>query len=154
MRVCGESERRHTCGIYLDHKPKQKLPTLVVYVDSNSLMVEYGTDKVLYLARLEAAGAQVGDVVFKLSRHAVEHRARLRELDERSSAREVARGAKGAQASSNPASVSAEALSQVDAVAEAACAGITGELHDAVKGAMAASLRRDAGESAKNQNNA
>lgn len=73
----GDLERAHTVGVYLREDPRGRgLPTLVVYVDSNACAVDFRAQGELYLARLQAAGASVGGVDFRLSRYAAQHRAR------------------------------------------------------------------------------
>lgn len=73
----GERERAHTVGVYLNEaKGKQKLPRLIVYVDSNICVVDFNASRELYLARLEGVGLKLAGVDFKLSRYAAQHRER------------------------------------------------------------------------------
>jgi len=66
----GDVERAHTCGVFLK-KPRRPGddPVLGVYVDSPSVVYDFGTNKEIYLTRLHAAGLAVSGIDFKLSRY-------------------------------------------------------------------------------------
>lgn len=69
-KVNGDIERAHTKAVFLkEAEGKEKLPTLFVYVDSSSRVVDFNTNQELYVERLRAAGFYVGKVIFKLSRY-------------------------------------------------------------------------------------
>lgn len=65
----GDTERRHTCGVYLrDARMRGADPVLCVYVDSSARLTDFRANKDVYLARLANAGLSVSDVEFRLSR--------------------------------------------------------------------------------------
>ncbi|MCI1665806.1 MAG: hypothetical protein LKI25_05495 [Atopobiaceae bacterium] len=68
-RANGDLERRHTCGVFLKEGGSHTgLPTLIVYIDSSSLIQDFTCDRQLYVERLCHEGLPVVDVQFKLSR--------------------------------------------------------------------------------------
>lgn len=65
----GDTERRHTCGVYLRAtRAAGADPVLFVYVDSSARLTDFRANKDVYLARLANAGLAVSDVEFRLSR--------------------------------------------------------------------------------------
>lgn len=69
FEVNGDSERRHTCGVYLRaSRIAGEDPVLGVYVDTNARLTDFRTNKDLYLSRLANSGFRVSDVEFRLSR--------------------------------------------------------------------------------------
>lgn len=71
--VCLERERNHTCGVFLKEED-DKLPLLVVYLDTNVIMQDFSTNKEIYLLRLESIGFPVSDIHFRLSKFKREQR--------------------------------------------------------------------------------
>lgn len=66
--VNGDRERAHTTGVWLNKARRPNLaPVLVVGLDSSLLALELGTNKDLYLARLDWAGVEVSDVRFTVT---------------------------------------------------------------------------------------
>lgn len=66
-RSNGALEHRHTQGIYLKEY-KTKDPVLYVYIDTSSLLVDFTTNKNIYLERLAYHGFHVSDIQFRRSR--------------------------------------------------------------------------------------
>ena len=66
--VNGDRERAHTTGVWLNKARRPNLaPVLVVGLDSSLLALELGTNKDLYLARLDWAGVEVSDIRFTVT---------------------------------------------------------------------------------------
>jgi hypothetical protein len=131
-RIAGSAELKHTCATYLTPvKPPHAKPVLIVYIDSPSLVVEYGTDRLLYQARLEEAGLKIRDVEFKLSKNAAAHAQALRDMEKA------------------PKDPEPERLDECRDLTEAErrriesmVSGLPDNVARAVSGAMAASMRR------------
>lgn len=67
--VNGDIERSHTCGVYVrESRGRQKLPTLVVYVDSRSRVTDFTANREIYRVRLEQAGLRFSEIVFRESK--------------------------------------------------------------------------------------
>ena len=67
--VNGDIERSHTCGVYVSEpRGRQKLPTLVVYVDSRSRVTDFTANREIYRVRLEQAGLRFSEIVFRESK--------------------------------------------------------------------------------------
>ena len=67
--VNGDIERSHTCGVYVSEpRGRQKLPTLVVYVDSRSRVTDFTVNREIYRVRLEQAGLRFSEIVFRESK--------------------------------------------------------------------------------------
>lgn len=75
--VNGDTERRHTTGVYLDTSPSRRGagPVLWVYVDSHILLCDFAARKDTYFARLVNGGLEVSDIRFELSNDKHGHRA-------------------------------------------------------------------------------
>lgn len=77
--VNGDIERSHTRGVYVSEpKGRQKLPTLVVYVDSRSRVTDFTANREIYRVRLEQAGLRFSEIVFRESKRAREEEPRKR----------------------------------------------------------------------------
>ena len=66
-RANGDTERRHTTGVFVRDDTRLGR-VLCVYVDSNAVMVEFNAMRQMYLVRLHAQGLEVDAVQFLLSR--------------------------------------------------------------------------------------
>ena len=65
----GDRERAHTKAVFLaPPRTHGCAPRLIVYVDSNVLLVDFKTNTELYLARLANWGFEVSQIDFRLSR--------------------------------------------------------------------------------------
>lgn len=66
----GDVERTHTCGVYLRKPPNDALPPVMgVYVDSHARLMDWNTNREIYLARLAAAGLELSGLEFRLARN-------------------------------------------------------------------------------------
>jgi hypothetical protein len=131
-RIAGSSELKHTCATYLTPvKPPHKLPVLIVYIDSPSLVVEYGTDKLLYQARLEEAGLNIRAVDFKLSKNAAAHARALRDMEKSKSS-----------VQKSPQDACRDLSSEEREHIASMVTGLPDGVAQALSGAMAASLKR------------
>ncbi|OFK22257.1 hypothetical protein HMPREF2826_02305 [Olsenella sp. HMSC062G07] len=66
----GDVERMHTCGVYLRKPPNAALPPVMgVYVDSHARLMDWNTNREIYLARLAAAGLELSGLEFRLARN-------------------------------------------------------------------------------------
>ena len=129
----GEREREHTVGVFLSEpKGKQKLPRLIVYVDSTTCVIDFNASRELYLARLEGAGLKLAAVEFKLSRYAAEHRERRQNK-------------MGVQKETLP-ELSEEELAYIQELVQ----GVPESLRMSVSKAISSSMRREKAESTQN----
>ena len=129
----GERERSHTVGVFLNEaKSKQGLPRLIVYVDSNSCVVDFNASRELYVARLEGVGLKVAGVDFKLSRYTSEHRER--QLNKENSKKDTLP------------ELSDDERAYIDELVQ----GVPESLKASVSKAISSSLRREKAEAAQN----
>lgn len=117
--------------------PASPLPELYVYLDGNALMADLSTNADLYRERLAYVGLPVSAVRFRLSRHAAEHRAALRE--------ESAAGARATVSPTASAAAPVRPLPELSLAEEArvreACASLPDGLRQKASEAMRSSLR-------------
>ena len=74
--VNGDVERAATSGVYVAPPRRgQERPTLVVYVDSRTRVVDFMANREIYLVRLANAGLLFSEIVFKLNRRPAKDRA-------------------------------------------------------------------------------
>ena len=66
LEINGDTERRHTKGVHL---LEEGLKTLLVYVDSPSIVQDFTMNKHLYLGRFNMADIYIDDIQFRLSRY-------------------------------------------------------------------------------------
>lgn len=68
-RCNGKRERAHTTGVFLKRpRVRGAAPILGVYVDSHSMVTDFGVNKDIYLARLANVGFAVSGIEFVVSR--------------------------------------------------------------------------------------
>lgn len=67
LEINGDRERRHTKGVFL--LEKEELKTLLVYVDSPSIVQDFSMNKHLYLGRFTMTDIRIDDIQFRLSRY-------------------------------------------------------------------------------------
>lgn len=81
-RCNGKRERAHTMGVFLKRpRVRGAAPILGVYVDSHSMVTDFGVNKDIYLARLANVGFAVSGIEFVVSR--TQHRAVRRDREEK-----------------------------------------------------------------------
>ncbi len=68
-RANGDTERRHTTGVFLRKGRTPALPPVLgVYVDSSSRLTDFSSSRDVYLARLANAGLELSGIEFRLTR--------------------------------------------------------------------------------------
>ena len=121
MRVNGDVERKHTCGAFIKPVPHAD-PSLTIYLDSRSRVVDFSANRELYLQRLAYGGLPLSRIEFRLAK----------DVSARSSADEEAEERELPE-------LSDEELELV----RAATANLAEPLRSSVSKAMIASMRRE-----------
>lgn len=68
-RANGDTERRHTTGVFLRRARSAALPPVLgVYVDSSTRLTDFSASRDVYLARLANAGLELSGIEFRLTR--------------------------------------------------------------------------------------
>lgn len=132
MRVNGDIERKHTCGVFIKPVPHAD-PALTVYLDSRGRVVDFNANRELYLQRLAYQGLPLSKIEFKLSK----------DVPSRASAVEEAE----ARADELP-ELSADELSYVEECVE----NLLEPLRTSVSKAMIFSMRREKAQEAQKTN--
>ena len=86
LRVNGDVERKHTCGAFIKPVPHAD-PSLTIYLDSRSRVVDFNANRELYLQRLAYGGLPLSRIEFRLAkdipaRSSADEEAEERELPE------------------------------------------------------------------------
>ena len=81
MRVNGDVERKHTCGAFIKPVPHAD-PSLTIYLDSRSRVVDFNANRELYLQRLAYGGLPLSRIEFRLAKDVAARSSAVEEAEE------------------------------------------------------------------------